>query len=151
MRESIAFAELSEWQRAEVGRHLAQTYGMNYGGMERQEALMFRLRQGDPAVVRTEPPAVLLRELRDAAAAGGAVKTPRLSAPDEARVSELLLQTAERASREARDGQVTEFLSQIWRGWDAARKVPADEYQRAELVRWDDKPGRAKPAFRGAI
>ena len=149
--DTITFAELSEWQRAEVRRHLDQTYGMNYGSQERAEAMVFRLPVGDPATVRTEPPAVLLRELRDAAAAGTAVKAPRMGRPDAARVSELLLQTASRADREARDGQVTEVLGQLWRGWDAAHKVPADEYQRQELVRWNDKPGRAKPAYRGAI
>lgn len=140
MRESITFAELPEWQRREVERHLAQTYQMNYGGLERQDALVFRLPVGDPATIRTEVPAVLLRELRDAAAGGGSVKVPRLSKPDSVRVSELLMQTANRADREARDGEVTRFLASLWRDWDTAHKVPADEYQRAELA-----------GFRGAI
>lgn len=145
---SISFGDLGDWQRAEVARHLAQTYAMTFGCAERAEALVFRLAYDDPAVVRTEPPPVLLRELRDAAAKGGTVKAPRLSKPDAARVSELLLQSAARAEREGRDGGVTTFLTVLWRDWDAALKVPADEYQRAELARWDDRP---RPARRGAI
>ena len=137
MRENITFAELSEWQRAEVARHLRQTRHMNFGNLEAIDRLVFRL--GPDDAVRTEPPAVLMAELVTAAAAGGTVKAPRMSKPDETRMSELLLQTASRADREARDGQVTEFLSQLWRGWDTARKVPQDEYQRHELTRWIEK------------
>jgi hypothetical protein len=109
---------------------------MNYGHLERQDALVFRLAYDDPAVIRTEPPAVLLRELAAAAAAGGTVKAGRMGRPDNARVSELLRQSASRAATEGRDGGVTQFLAALVREWDAARRLTQfDEYQRAELVR----------------
>lgn len=131
----MTFEGLSEWRRAELARHLRQTYGMTYGGLERQEAMMFRLAYDDPAVIRTEAPAVLLRELADAAAAGGTVRLPRMKAPDATRVSELLRQTADRVDRDARDEELGRFARQTGRDWDRVRRVPADEYQRAELVR----------------
>lgn len=132
---NVDFQGLTEWPRAEVARHLQQTYSLVYGVLERQEALVFRLPPGDPAVVRTEPPAVFLRELAAAAAAGGSVKTPRMGKPDATRVSELLRQSADRAAREARDDTVTRFLAQLCHDWDTTHRVPVDEYERAEYVR----------------
>lgn len=147
MSDTIAFEGLNEWQRAEVHRHLEQTYNMTYGSLERQDALMFRLPMGDPSTVRTEAPAQVLRALRDAASAGTPVKVGRMGKPDDARVSELLRQSADRAGREGRDGQVTQFLAGLWRDWDQRRALARyDEHQRAELVHWNDKPAR-----RGAI
>ena len=136
MKSTVEFGELTEWQRAEISRHLSQSYAMNFGGLERQESLIFRLPFGDPATVRTEPPAVLLRELAAAAAAGGTVKPPRMSRADATRMSELLRQSADRAGREARDDQVTADLARLWRDWDIDRQVPQDDYERSELVRF---------------
>lgn len=140
MRETITFdASLSEWQRSEIARHFEQTYHVTYEGMERTQALIFRLAYTDPAVVRTEPPAVLLRALAASVKSGASVPVPRMKKPDATRVSELLRQTADRAARDERDHGVVSALAGLCREWDTALKVPQDDYQRHELVRWIEK------------
>lgn len=137
--QQISFAGLSEYARAEVCRHLRQTYGMNYGSIERIESLFFGLPFDDPAVIRTEPPAVLLRQLAAAARSGGSVKVPRMSKPDAVRTSELLRQSAGRASREDRrawDGaDAARTLAGLCRDFDESHRLPADELERAEHMR----------------
>jgi hypothetical protein len=132
--ETITFEGLSEWQRAEVARHFAQTRHMSFGGAERTKALYFRLPYGHPETLDPSPCAALLAELAAAAAKSGSVKVPRMSKGDAARVSELLRQSAARAARDGRDGGVTDRLSKLWKQWDAGHRVPADEYDRAERI-----------------
>lgn len=134
MSDTITFGGLTDWQRAEVSRHFAQTRHMNYGGQEQIKARYFRLPYGHPDTVDPSPCAALLAELAEAAAAGKPVKAPRLSKPDAVRMSELLLQSAGRASREGRDETATRALTDLWRSWDARHRVPADPYERAEYV-----------------
>jgi hypothetical protein len=119
-----------------LARHLEQTYHMRYGGLERMDATIFRLPYGDPATIRTEPPAVLLRELAAAARAGTAVRVPKMGKPDRTRFSELLRQSRDRAAREPQWGGdvVALRLAAMCREWDDRYGVPPSEYERAEYV-----------------
>lgn len=129
---NVDFSGLDAWRQAEVSRHLATTRHLNYGGEERIKSLYFRLPPGHPDTLNESAPAALLAVLAETAAHGGMVKLARLGKGDAARASELLRQCHARASREARDGDVTRILGQLWRDFDAAYKVPADDYERAE-------------------
>jgi hypothetical protein len=135
--DTITFSPgLSDWQRAELARHLEQTRHMNYGGTERVEALYFGLPFGDPGVVRTEAPAVLLAELAEAARTGEPVAVPRMTKSDRVRVSELLRQSAARPAREGNpwsDATARE-LAALAASWDERFRLPVDELERAEYV-----------------
>jgi hypothetical protein len=133
-------AGLDDWQRAELARHLEITYHLNYGGAENAGANYRRENPADcvlPDCLTKSPPAVLLRELAEAARAGGTVEVPRLTKADSVRVSELLRQTARRPANEGTTwGDVTaRELASLARSWDESYKVPQDEDERAAYVR----------------
>lgn len=152
MAEDLAELDaLSPWRRGEVVRHLEQTRHLNYGGQERVRALLFRLPLGSPEMLSTEAPAVFLAGLIDAVRSGSAsVPVPRMGKPEQMRVSELLRQCSARAAREDRDHGVKQVFDRLWSAWDAARKLPSDEYDRAELVMFND-PAARKAAERELV
>lgn len=127
---------LTSGQRDEVARHLAQTYHLNYGGPERQTALIFRMPMGSPELESAEPPAVFLRALLEAVRAGTAkVGVPRMSKPDRFRTSELLRQSASRPDF----GLVSEALEQLRRVFDEhARIAGTSDGDRAEWITLKD-------------
>lgn len=132
---------LTAGQVDDVARHLEQSYHLNYGFLERQEQMVFRV--GAEETQRTEPPAVFLRELSAAVRAGGpvSIKVPR-GKPDQYRISELLGQSANRAAREVAGRYGTEAASTLalWtRAWDDTRRLSSDELERAE---WITMPGQ---------
>ncbi len=133
---SFDLSGLSPWLRQEAVRHLEQTYHMNFGGQERITANFFRV----PVAECTDRtlPAVVLRDLTAGFRDGGPlrVRAGGLGRVERARVSALLEQTAARPSREGQD-ELGRSLERLWREWDRQFKVPAGEYERAELVAYN--------------
>jgi hypothetical protein len=150
MAEFTADITLSPWLREQAAKHLEQTYHMNFGGQERIRANFFRVPVEE--CIDRSAPAGVLRELAGQFRGRGGVRV-RLSGlgrVERARVSALLEQTANRPGREGHD-ELALALAALWRGFDAAAKVPFDEYERAELVQYSERRPQQAAARTGMV